>query len=94
MNEPHKKGVANHLDLEAELVENVPPIQLAMRLLIPAGSRLLDQLCSEIQLLIQREERLKSSRRAMFAKNLETGARQCASGGVPSPSARYDSVSE
>lgn len=37
----------NYLDLlqvltEQDLVENVPPIQLAIRLLIPAGSRLLD----------------------------------------------------
>jgi radical SAM superfamily enzyme YgiQ (UPF0313 family) len=82
--------------VEVDLVENVSPIQLAMRLLIPAGSRLLDlpevrkmvgpfdplalsyrwqhkdpaldQLCSDIQLLIQREERLKSSRSTMFAK--------------------------
>ena len=78
-----------------ELVENVAPIQLAMRLLIPAGSRLLDlaevrqmvrpfdpaalsypwrhddpaldRLCSEIQSLIQREERRKASRREIFA---------------------------
>jgi len=78
-----------------ELVENVAPIQLAMRLLIPAGSRLLDlaevreiagpfdpaalsypwrhqdpaldRLCSEIQSLIQNEERRKASRREIFA---------------------------
>jgi radical SAM superfamily enzyme YgiQ (UPF0313 family) len=82
--------------VELDLVENVAPIQLAIRLLIPAGSRLLelpevrekleefdpsalsykwrhddpsvDQLCSEIQLLIQAEERRKSSRRAIFAR--------------------------
>jgi radical SAM superfamily enzyme YgiQ (UPF0313 family) len=82
--------------VELELVENVAPIQLAMRLLIPAGSRLLDlpevremvgpfdsaalsypwrhedaaldRLCSEIQLLIQRDERVRSTRTAMFAK--------------------------
>jgi radical SAM superfamily enzyme YgiQ (UPF0313 family) len=82
--------------VELELVENVSPIQLAMRLLIPAGSRLLDlpevremvgpfdsaalsypwrhedaaldRLCSEIQLLIQRDERVRSTRTAMFAK--------------------------
>jgi radical SAM superfamily enzyme YgiQ (UPF0313 family) len=82
--------------VELELVENVSPIQLAMRLLIPAGSRLLDlpevrelvgpfdsaalsypwrhedaaldRLCSEIQLLIQRDERVRSTRTARFAK--------------------------
>jgi radical SAM superfamily enzyme YgiQ (UPF0313 family) len=82
--------------VELELVENVSPIQLAMRLLIPAGSRLLelpevremvgpfdpsalsypwrhedpalDRLCSEIQLLIQREERVKMMRNTIFAK--------------------------
>ncbi len=82
--------------VELDLVEQVPPIQLAIRLLIPAGSRLLDlpevreklgqfdssalsyrwlhddpavdQLCSDIQLLIQTEERRKSSRRAIFAR--------------------------
>jgi radical SAM superfamily enzyme YgiQ (UPF0313 family) len=82
--------------VELELVENVAPIQLAMRLLIPAGSRLLDlpevrelvgpfdsaalsypwrhedaaldRLCSEIQLLIQRDERVRSTRTAIFAK--------------------------
>lgn len=82
--------------VELDLVEHVAPIQLAIRLLIPAGSRLLelpemreklgefdstalsyqwrhddpsvDRLCSEIQLLIQTEERRKSSRRAIFAR--------------------------
>jgi hypothetical protein len=82
--------------VELDLIENVAPIQLAIRLLIPAGSRLLelpemrqkvgefdssalsyqwrhddpsvDRLCSEIQLLIQTEERRKSSRRAIFAR--------------------------
>lgn len=81
--------------VELDLVDNVAPIQLAIRLLIPAGSRLLelpemreklgefdssalsyqwrhddpavDRLCSEIQLLIQTEERRKSPRRAIFA---------------------------
>ncbi len=76
------------------LTENVAPIQLAMRLLIPAGSRLLeleeireligpfdqaalcypwrhrdaslDQLCGNIQELIQREERHKGSRTEIF----------------------------
>jgi len=82
--------------VELDLVEHVAPIQLAIRLLIPAGSRLLelpemreklgefdssalsyqwrhddpsvDRLCSVIQLLIQTEERRKSSRRAIFAR--------------------------
>jgi radical SAM superfamily enzyme YgiQ (UPF0313 family) len=82
--------------VDLDLVENVAPIQLAIRLLIPAGSRLLDlpemreklggfdssaltyqwhhddpkvdRLCSEIQLLIQTEERQKSSRRAIFGR--------------------------
>jgi len=82
--------------VELDLVENVAPIQLAIRLLIPAGSRLLelpevlerigpfdssalsyqwrnedpslDRLCREIQLLIQEEERRKTSRRAIFGK--------------------------
>lgn len=82
--------------VELDLVEHVAPIQLSIRLLIPAGSRLLelpemreklgefdstalsylwrhddpsvDRLCSEIQLLIQTEERRKSSRRAIFAR--------------------------
>jgi hypothetical protein len=82
--------------VDLDLVENVAPIQLAIRLLIPAGSRLLDlaevreklgefdssalsyrwhhddpavdRLCSDIQLLIQTEERRKSSRRAIFGR--------------------------
>jgi radical SAM superfamily enzyme YgiQ (UPF0313 family) len=82
--------------VDLDLVENVSPIQLAIRLLIPAGSLLLelpevreiigpfhgsalsyewrhedsslDRLCSEIQLLIQREERRKASRGEIFAK--------------------------
>jgi radical SAM superfamily enzyme YgiQ (UPF0313 family) len=82
--------------VDLDLVENVAPIQLAIRLLIPAGSRMLDlpevreklgefdslalsyrwrhddpavdRLCSDIQLLIQTEERRKSSRRAIFAR--------------------------
>ena len=82
--------------VELNLIDTVAPIQLAIRLLIPAGSRLLelpdmrerlgefdssalsyqwhhddpavDRLCSEIQLLIQTEERRKSSRRAIFAR--------------------------
>jgi len=82
--------------VELDLVGNVAPIQLAIRLLIPAGSRLLelpevreklgefdsnalsyrwrnenpalDDLCSEIQLLVQREEARKASRREIFAQ--------------------------
>jgi radical SAM superfamily enzyme YgiQ (UPF0313 family) len=82
--------------VELHLVENVAPIQLAIRLLVPAGSRLLelpevlerigpfdssalsyqwrnedpslDQLCGEVQLLIQEEERRKASRSAIFGK--------------------------
>ena len=82
--------------VDLEMVENVAPIQLAMRLLIPAGSRLLkladirkmigsfdpealcykwlhsdqdlDQLCSQIQKLIQHEERRRASRSEIFRK--------------------------
>jgi len=82
--------------VELDLVENVPPIQLAMRLLVPAGSRLLDlaevreivgafdpsalaypwrhedpsldRLCADIQSMMQREERGKATRSAMFEK--------------------------
>ena len=82
--------------MDLEMIENVGPIQLAMRLLIPAGSRLLeladvremigpfdpaalsykwhhsdrqlDQLCAEIQKLIQREERRKASRSEIFSQ--------------------------
>jgi hypothetical protein len=81
---------------DLDLVENVAPIQLAIRLLIPSGSRLLelpeiremvepfdpialtykwrhndeqlDQLCADLQKLIQREEKRKSSRVEIFAK--------------------------
>ena len=81
--------------VDLDLVENVSPIQLAIRLLIPAGSLLLetpetrkivgafnpsefayewrhedpslDRLCSDIQRLVQAEERRKSSRREIFA---------------------------
>ncbi len=80
--------------VDLDLVENVSPIQLAIRLLIPAGSRLLelpdireiigpfdqaalsyrwrhsdpnvDQLCIELQALIQREERRKATRTEIF----------------------------
>jgi radical SAM superfamily enzyme YgiQ (UPF0313 family) len=92
------RGYRNLLQLlvELDLVENVAPIQLAMRLLIPAGSRLLelgeireiirpfdpaalsypwrhcdetlDRLCSEIQKLIHREERRKTTRTEIFGK--------------------------
>lgn len=82
--------------LTLDLVESVGPIQLAIRLLIPAGSKLLDlseiremigpfnpaallykwqhsdpgldRLCEEIQKLIQREERRKTSRTEIFGK--------------------------
>ena len=82
--------------VDFDLVENVGPIQLAMRLLIPAGSRLLelpeirelaapfdpaalsykwrhsdpalDQLCGDIQKLIQHEERRKAARSEIFAR--------------------------
>jgi len=85
-----------HVIADLEMVENVGPIQLAMRLLIPAGSLLLelaeiremiglfdpaalsykwqhsdrelDQLCAEIQKLIQHEERRKASRSEIFSK--------------------------
>jgi radical SAM superfamily enzyme YgiQ (UPF0313 family) len=80
--------------VDLDLVEQVSPIQLAIRLLIPAGSRLLDlpeiremaglfnpvalahtwqhrdpsldQLCLDIQKLIQQEERLKAARPEIF----------------------------
>lgn len=80
--------------VDLDLVENVSPIQLAIRLLIPAGSLLLelpeireiigpfdaavlsyrwrhsdpslDQLCTELQSLIQREERRKAARGEIF----------------------------
>ena len=82
--------------VELDLVENVAPIQLAIRLLIPEGSRLLelaetrqkigdfdscalsyhwkhedpslDQLCADIQKIVQMEERRGASRRAIFSK--------------------------
>ena len=85
-----------HVIADLEMVENVGPIQLAMRLLIPAGSLLLelaeiremiglfdpaalsykwqhsdrelDQLCAELQKLIQHEERRKASRSEIFSK--------------------------
>ncbi|MHB8652915.1 MAG: CUAEP/CCAEP-tail radical SAM (seleno)protein [Terriglobia bacterium] len=80
--------------MELDLVEHVAPIQLAIRLLIPAGSRLLelqevrgmvgpfdaaamvypwsnpdprvDELCLEIQKLVQQGEKKGDSRRAIF----------------------------
>jgi hypothetical protein len=82
--------------VDLDLVDNVAPIQLAIRLLIPSGSRLLElpeardklgefdsaalsyqwrhddpaveRLCSDVQTLVQAEERRKSSRRAIFAR--------------------------
>jgi len=81
---------------DLDLVHNVSPIQLAIRLLIPAGSRLLDlpeirelvgpfdaaalshkwrhsdpsldQLCADLQRLIQHEERRKATRAEIFGK--------------------------
>jgi hypothetical protein len=80
---------------DLDLVDNVGPIQLAIRLLIPAGSRLLDlpeirelapfdpaalsykwrhsdpsldELCADLQRLIQREERKKATRLEIFSK--------------------------
>jgi radical SAM superfamily enzyme YgiQ (UPF0313 family) len=81
---------------DLDLVDNVGPIQLAIRLLIPAGSRLLDlpeirelvgpfdpaalsykwrhsdpsldQLCADLQRLIQREERRKATRLEIFSQ--------------------------
>jgi radical SAM superfamily enzyme YgiQ (UPF0313 family) len=85
--------------VDLDLVENVGPIQLAIRLLIPSGSRLLelpeirelagpfdpaalsyqwrhsdpklDQLCADIQKLIQREERRKATRSEIFSRTWE-----------------------
>src|SRR5262249_52952138 len=92
------RGYRNLLEtlIELDRADNAAPIQLAMRLLIPAGSRLLelseireiigpfdpsalcypwrhsnpdlDRLCSDIQLLIRREERRKAPRREIFEK--------------------------
>jgi radical SAM superfamily enzyme YgiQ (UPF0313 family) len=81
---------------DLDLVDNVGPIQLAIRLLIPAGSRLLnlpeirelvgpfdpaalsykwrhrdpslDQLCADLQRLIQREERRKATRPEILSR--------------------------
>jgi hypothetical protein len=81
---------------DLDLVDNVGPIQLAIRLLIPAGSRLLelteirelagpfdpaalshkwrhsdpslDELCADLQRLIQHEERRKATRAEIFSK--------------------------
>lgn len=93
-----RRGYRELLELlvDLDLVENVSPIQLAIRLLIPAGSLLLelpeireivgpfdaaalsyrwrhgdpavDELCTEVQGLIQREERHKAGRAEIFAK--------------------------
>jgi radical SAM superfamily enzyme YgiQ (UPF0313 family) len=93
-----RRGYRELLELlvDLDLVENVSPIQLAIRLLIPAGSLLLelpeireiigafdaaalsypwrhrdpavDQLCTQVQALIQREERRKAGRAEIFEK--------------------------
>jgi radical SAM superfamily enzyme YgiQ (UPF0313 family) len=88
---------------EHELIESVAPIQLAIRLLIPAGSRLLDldeirglvgefddsalaypwkhsdegvdQLCSELQTLVNNCEKKKLSRAQTFARVVEMARR-------------------
>jgi radical SAM superfamily enzyme YgiQ (UPF0313 family) len=82
--------------VDLDLIENVGPIQLAIRLLIPAGSRLLDlaevrdlvgpfdpaalsyqwrhrdpaldNLCADLQTLIQTRERRKATRPEIFGK--------------------------
>lgn len=89
--------------VDACLVENVAPIQLAIRLLIPAGSRMLDlpeirdlvepfdaaalvypwhhsdprvdALATEIGQLVEREEKLRHTRREIFARIWESAAR-------------------
>jgi radical SAM superfamily enzyme YgiQ (UPF0313 family) len=86
-----------------DLIESVAPIQLAIRLLIPAGSRLLDldeirgwvgefddsalaypwkhsdagvdQLCSELQGLVNNCEKMKLSRAQTFARMVEMARR-------------------
>ncbi len=93
-----RRGYKELLELlmDLDLVENVSPIQLAIRLLIPAGSLLLelpeireiigpfdaaalsyrwrhsdpalDQLCTQLRAVIQREERRKSGRAEIFGK--------------------------
>ena len=96
---------------ELEIIENVAPIQFAIRLLIPSGSRLLelaevrelvapfdekalaypwrnpdpraDELCAELQDLIQKCEKKKLSRREIFAEIWES-AHQKAKLPVPS----------
>jgi radical SAM superfamily enzyme YgiQ (UPF0313 family) len=100
----------SYLDLlqvlaEQDLVENVAPIQLAIRLLIPAGSRLLqlpeirdgvepfdaaalvypwkhsdphvDALAAEVSQIVEREEKLRSSRAEIFAQIWRAAARMC-----------------
>jgi radical SAM superfamily enzyme YgiQ (UPF0313 family) len=100
----------SYLDLlqvlaEQNLIENVAPIQLAIRLLIPAGSRLLDlaeihddvepfdaaalvypwkhsdpsvdALASEVSKIVEREEKLRSTRAEIFAKIWHAAARVC-----------------
>jgi hypothetical protein len=86
-----------------DLIESVAPIQLAIRLLIPAGSRLMDldeirglvgefdesalaypwkhpdagvdQLCADLQVLVNNCEKMKLSRTQTFARIVETARR-------------------
>jgi len=100
----------SYLDLlevlaEQDLIENVAPIQLAIRLLIPAGSRLLDlpeihddvepfdaaalvypwkhsdpdvdALAVEVSKIVEREEKLRSTRAEIFKKIWHAAARAC-----------------
>jgi radical SAM superfamily enzyme YgiQ (UPF0313 family) len=90
---------------EQDLIENVAPIQLAIRLLIPAGSRLLDlpeihddvepfdaaalvypwkhsdpgvdALAMEVSKIVEREEKLRSTRAEIFTKIWHAAARAC-----------------
>jgi hypothetical protein len=100
----------SYLDLlqvlaDQDLVENVAPIQLAIRLLIPAGSRLLDlseihddvepfdaaalvypwkhsdpsvdALTAEVSKIVEREEKLRSTRAEIFTQIWHVAARVC-----------------
>jgi hypothetical protein len=100
----------SYLDLlqvlaDQDLIENVAPIQLAIRLLIPAGSRLLDlpeihedvepfdaaalvypwkhsdpsvdALAAEVSRIVEREEKLRSTRAQIFTQIWHAAARAC-----------------